>query len=255
MTPAPDMSNRMLLLLWVVLVGGCAPKFTVHVDALAAPNASAHRTYVLLPGEEGLHQGDLLYAELAATAERALGRAGFRAASAETPADVAIFLSYGFDDPYTVHTVRTETSATSAPVHLPALPTAGRPAIGAGFGATSEYRTGFDDVETRTTVSTSQWYPATARLTAHSLAGDGEAIGAQLWSTSAELYGTARDLRRFFPLLMAAVEPWLAEQTDSRVSVQIREKDDQVAVLRGQAPDSDEPAAPPSETRSPFRSR
>ena len=75
------MRSSITCLFVVVLLAGCAtigqPRFHVAVDSLAAPVAEEHRTYILLPGNEGVTWDDLQFQEYALYVMRVLNAKGF----------------------------------------------------------------------------------------------------------------------------------------------------------------------------------
>jgi len=98
-------STTLTAVIALLLLAGCAsmgrPRFHVVVDSLASAGADQHRTYVLLPGNEGVTWEDLQFQEYSRYVQRALEARGFQPAQEAEDADVAIVLSYGIGDPQT----------------------------------------------------------------------------------------------------------------------------------------------------------
>ncbi len=90
---------------FAILLTGCAtvgpPQFHVKVDSLASPAAETKKTYILLPGNEGVTWDDLQFQEYAAYVLRVLAYQGFELADEPGKADVAVVLAYGIGDPET----------------------------------------------------------------------------------------------------------------------------------------------------------
>ena len=69
------------------------------IDARALPDASTDRnTYLLMPGNDGVYANDPLYQEVARRANDALLERGFTPAATPSTADLAIVLHYGLGD-------------------------------------------------------------------------------------------------------------------------------------------------------------
>jgi hypothetical protein len=83
-----------LIISVLTIVSGCSNTQTVFVsvDSLAAPTAQQQRTYLLLPGNEGVTWDDLQFQEYAVYLMRVLNAQGFVSAERAEQADVAIVL-------------------------------------------------------------------------------------------------------------------------------------------------------------------
>ena len=97
--------HNLIVIIFITLLAGCAatgqPTFYVSVDSLAASVASTKKTYLLIPGNEGVSRNDLQFQEYENYLKRVLNGKGYIAASSRDEADVAIVLSYGIGDPQT----------------------------------------------------------------------------------------------------------------------------------------------------------
>jgi len=94
-----------LFTLFIIVLGGCAttgqPTFSVAIDSLASPQAASKKTYLLIPGNEGVTWDDLQFQEYATYLMRVLNAQGYVLAKSAEEADLAIILSYGIGDPQT----------------------------------------------------------------------------------------------------------------------------------------------------------
>ncbi len=99
------MRLRFIFFATLLFIGGCAtigqPKFDIAVDSLASPTAVNEKTYILLPGNQGVTWNDLQFQEYASYLMRVLAAHGYVPAKTADEADVAIVLSYGIGDPQT----------------------------------------------------------------------------------------------------------------------------------------------------------
>lgn len=65
------------------------------VNALARPDASAKKTYVLLPAEKDINPSDLQFLEYAGFVEKCLKQKGMAPVGSIQEADLLVFLGYG----------------------------------------------------------------------------------------------------------------------------------------------------------------
>jgi len=56
----------------------------------------------------------------------------------------------------------------------------------------------------------------------------------QLWRTQITSSGSSGDLRRVFPVLVAASVPYLGRNSGQKVKVELRESDDEVLQIKGE---------------------
>ena len=231
------MKIKLLALLAVMFLVGCAsaPKFHVSVDSISAPNASTKTSYVLLPGVKDVNEGDLQYQEYASYVERALSSKGYLKAASFQEADIAIFLAYGIGDPETHQ-------------YTYSLPTYGQ----TGVASSNTYGTVNSYGNTATYSGTTTYTPTygVTGSTTHSGAYTTyfrymflDAVDLdeyrktkkekQIWKTTVTSSGSSGDLRRVFPILVAASKPHIGSNTGKKVSVILKEADKRVAEVIG----------------------
>ena len=58
--------------------------------------------------------------------------------------------------------------------------------------------------------------------------------GVPLWTTAATSTGTSGDLDRVFPVLVVAVTPYIATETDDTVEVELQESDGRLLEIKGE---------------------
>lgn len=222
----------------ILLLAGCAsaPEFHVHVDSISAPGSSVKTKYVLLPGIKDVNADDLQYREYASYIERALASKGYVKSNSFQEADVAIFLGYGIGDPETHQ-------------YTYSLPTWGQ----TGVATSSTYGT------VNTYGNTATYSATTTNTPSYGVTGSTTHSGAyttfmrymyldavdleeyrntkkeqQIWKTTVTSSGSSGDLRRVFPILVAALKPHIGKNTGKKVKVIIKEADKRVTEVKGE---------------------
>jgi len=224
-----------LLLMLVGLSAGCATKFFVNVDALSVPEAATAQKYVLLPGAEDISSDDLRFKEFCVYLNRALVSKGFVPAEGMDSADAAIFVSYAIGDPkehvysYSIpHFGQTGISSSTTYGSVQSTGNYGT------FSGTTTYQPSYGITGYSSHVRTCVTYTRWLSLVACDLAAyRREKKVVELWRVTAVSTGSSGDLRQVFPILVAAVRPHLAENTDKKsITVTFRENDEDVIRIR-----------------------
>ena len=225
------------LLFGLLVLSGCAsmqpPTFHVNVDSIG--DTKEKTTYILLPSDKDIKADDLQFKEYASYVNRALQAKGFIQAKTFQEANVAIFLGYGIGDP-------------KEHQYTYSLPTWGQ------TGVSSSYTTG--------TVSSyggyGSYFGSTTYTPTYGVTGSTTHSGShvtyfrfmlldavdldeykkskkevQLWKTTVTSSGSSSDLRRVFPILVAASKDYIATNTGKKVKVKLLEKDAQVMEIKG----------------------
>lgn len=221
-------------LLGVLLFSGCAttqPKCRVNVDSIGG-SAVDKKSYILLPANKDTKADDLQFKEYATYVNRALIKQGFVPAESFESANIEILLAYGIGDPQEHQ-------------YSYSLPTWGQ------TGVSSSYTTGM--------VSSYGSYSGITTYTpTYGVTGSTSHIGSyttyfrymilyavdldeykntkkevQLWKTSVTSSGPSGDLRRVFPILVAASNQYIATNTGKKVTVDLYEEDEQVIEIKG----------------------
>lgn len=226
-----------------VLISGCAatgqPPFHVAVDSLASPAAQQKRTYLLLPGNEGVTWDDLQFQEYAGYVMRVLNAQGFVSAQKADAADVAIVLSYGIGDPQKTQysyslPVWGQTGVSSAHTYG----TATAYGNSASYSGTTTYTPTYGVTGYTSHVGTQTTYFRYALITGYDFKAFKESEKQiQLWRTTVTSSGSSGDLRQVFPILISATVPYLATNTGKQVPVQLYENDKIVRAVKGEQVD------------------
>lgn len=233
----------------MLVLSGCAnmrpPTFHINVDSISS--AKENKIYVLLPSNKNVKVDDLQFKEYAKYVNRALQRKGFSPAKNFQKANVAIFLGYGIGEPK-------EHQFTYS------LPTWGKTGISSSttYGTSNTYGNlntygNYGTYSGNTNSSSTTIYTPTYGITGSTRhsgsyttyfrfmfldAVDLEEFKkskktVQLWKTTVTSSGSSSDLRRVFPILVAASKNYIATNTGKKVQVNLLEDDAQVLAIKG----------------------
>ncbi len=233
------MKKILPLVTLLLFLTGCEqpPTFNVGVNSFQRPGALNFGTYVLIPSEEGVNQDDLEFVEYSSYVERVLSEKGFEKNEDFNEADIAIFLSYGIGDPERVN-------------YSYSLPTWGKTGVASShttgtvnvIGNTATYTGTTTNVPSfgitgyRTQNTSYDVYTRRAFLSAYDLK-EYRATGKEnmIWDTRIVSTGTSGDLRRVFPILIAAAKEYIGANTGRIVQVSLKEADKRVLEVKGLA--------------------
>lgn len=206
-----------------LFVAGCVPlmepdtRFIVHVDSLVAPMTPDAGSYILVPVDEGANEKDLQYREYAAYVHFALETHGYRMSGPDEVPDMVIGLGFGISDP------ATERYSYSAPIW-------GQTGVASAstYGNTTYFTPSYGvtghipQSATLTTFARHLW------LAAYSVGDEPE----ELWRTFVHSTGSSGDLRRVFPILVAAGGPYLGKNSVQSIRLELSEDDDEVVAMK-----------------------
>jgi len=234
------MKARMLgiALLWAVIVmSGCAtpqPDFRVRIDSISGAPVQDD-AYILLPANKDVHADDLQFKEYASYVNRALMKQGFVHAESYDKATVAIFLAYGIGKPQEHQ--YTYSIPTWGQTGVSSSYTTGTISSYGGYGAysgTTTYSPTYGITGSTTHVGTVTTYLRFLVLNAIDLKEYKKSNKQiQLWKTTVTSNGTTGDLRRVFPILVAASERYIGKDTRQKIEVDINEDDERVLSVKG----------------------
>lgn len=237
------------LLLGVVVLSGCAtmrpPTYLVQVDSIG--NDSENKTYILLSSNKDTKTDDLQFKEYATYLNRALQARGFVPAKNIQEANVAIFLSYGIGDP------REHQYTYSLPIWgktgISSSTTYGTSNTYGSLNTYGNYGTYTGNTNSTSTTTYTPTYGITgsvARSGSYTTFFRFMLLNAidldeykrskkeiQLWKTTVTSSGSSSDLRRVFPILVAASKNHIATNTGKKLQIKLLEKDAQVMAIKG----------------------
>ncbi len=232
------MDRRVIVLLaFLCIVVGCArqPTYFVTVDALSTPDAQTVKKYVLLPGEKDLSPEDLRFKEFCVYIDRAMASKGFVKVDEADGADIAVLLSYAVTEPkeylysYSVpHFGQTGVSSSTTYGNIQSFGNYGT------YSGTTTYQPTYGITGYSSHVGTYVTYTRGLSLVACDLdAFKDEQKVREVWRVLAASTGSSGDLRRVFPILVAAARPYLGGNTDKKsVTVKLKEDDEEVLRIR-----------------------
>lgn len=237
------MRIKLIFLATLLMVSGCAtmgaPQFNVVVDSLASPNAATEKAYILLPGNKDVSWNDLQFQEYAGYLMRALAADGFVPVKDAAKAGVAIVLFYGIGDPqghqysYSLP-VFGQTGVASSNTYG----TVTSYGSSASYSGTTTYTPSYGITGYSSQTGSYTTYFRYAKITAYDYQRylqNKEQV--ELWKTTITSTGSSGDLRRVFPILVAAAAPYIASNTGKQIHINLHETDAIVKAVKGE-PDS-----------------
>lgn len=210
------------------------PRLQVGIDAIRSPEPDGRRIYVLYSSNPLVAHTDLQFREFAAYAHRALQARGFVPVSDPKKAELALYLSYGISGPYTEEQIY----AVPRPGYdYWSFPYRRWGGIGWPY---NDWSYGYPGYMLQTVrVTTYQRFLTIDAYDYGHYRSQG-IMNRHLWRTSVSSVGESYDLRRIFPVLMAAAEPYLGTDTTRQIEREIEESDPNVLRIKGI------PLSPPS---------
>lgn len=230
--------KKSILLLALCLVG-CATvdqsELNVGVNSFARPGAETRKSFILLPSDQGRSAEDLEFIEFAAHVERAMLSRGYTKGESIETAELAIFLAYGIGEP------KDQTYTYSLPLWgqtgVSSSTTTGRVNV---YGNTGTFTTntthtpqyGIQGYATQQGSYTT--FTRHAFLTAYDLVEYRQKKTERvLWETRIASVGSSGDLRRVFPIMIAASRPYFGVSTGKVMDVSLFEDDVSVFEVKG----------------------
>jgi len=228
------------------LLSGCSigPKISVNVDSIGSIQ---HKTkYILLSGSKNISTTDLEFKEYANYIDKALQKKGFIKTNPKN-ANVAIFLRYGISKPqkhmksYSIP-IYGQTGISSATTYGTSningtLHTYGNTGYYQGniYSNSTTYYTpkygikGYQNGVKEYILFTRYYELSAVDFDYYKKTKKNK----QLWKITVTSTGPSGDLRRVFPLLVAASEKYIGLNTGRKINVIISENDKNVLELKG----------------------
>lgn len=239
-----SMKTFILIALLSTILSSCAtnPYFHVNVNSLQRTDTAGYVSYIILPSETDVGLNDLEFIEYSEYVENALLRKGLSRTYKFDSADIAVFLSYGIGDPERIS-------------HSYSLPLWGKTGVAYSYTSGSANVVGNSASFTSTTTNIPQYgvvgstthsktrieYTRRASLTAFDLREFRETEKEiMLWDTRITSTGSSGDLRRVFPIMIAAASTHIGTDTGKMVLVKLKEDDASLAAIKGPS----EPSSP-----------
>ena len=230
-------SNTVKLILpFLALVGltSCAPSYHFKVDAIAGGAIQTTGSFYLISGDAEIHEKDLRFKEASNFVQTALESKGFHKASDLSSAETLIVFSFGVGDPSEVFVARGSNSANL--LLSPTYAIRRDHDDSGGVVGTSTYlvevpsqgsESAQDRLE-RTTV-----YEKFLKLEAYdNRMGAPSQERERLWSIGIANADQSDDIGEYLPYMLAAALPYIAEETGSQISVDLKPNDPTIEFIR-----------------------
>jgi hypothetical protein len=231
-----DHFHRVLGILSIALLSGCATAYKFKVDAINNPEADHGVSYRIANMDPEGGETDLRAQEAEEWVKTALSGKGLYEAESMETADMIIELDYGMEEP------RTRMSTISTPVFAE---------VGGGVRYIQVPVTGTDGKVRYTTVavrepSSRQYvgeqesvivetvYEKYMRITARQNPKDDEsdAGGAQVWSVYVTNEDERDDLRKYLPVMASAAIDFIGENSETQQDVKLKDTDEVVTFVK-----------------------
>lgn len=232
-------ANCRMLILGIILVpilSGCQ-QYVVKVDSLRSSDAANKIKYVLFPGNKDTPDTELQYIEFSQFIHRGLQHNGFISSNPQE-ADIVIYVFYGIGAP-------------QQNLYSYSQPQWGQ------TGISSSYTTGMVQSYGNTATYSGQ----TTYIPEYGITGYSSQVGSyvtydrylvlgaidwqnflrnnkqvvEVWKTVVTSTGSSNDLRKVFPVMVAAARPYFGKRTENQVTCQLTENDSSVREICGEA--------------------
>ena len=203
---------------------GCASVRTMHVDAIASPNAACGKACAIVPGNPNVKPGDLRFREMAGIVAKALEIRGFTTVDDTTKADVILTVDASLGLPRNI-------TVTHIDPLVPEPGFCGRLAV-RGRNGRIRY------------VDEPMWYPSRPwpdyggvcvynamyyekRMVIAAYLNNGDNVDElpQLWSTMVSVYDSSPDIRSYVPVLAVVAARYAGRDTKGKLDVQFSDDD------------------------------
>lgn len=227
-------SLRILILLFLLLLTGCATGITVQIDSITGEATPSGMRYVLKSGAEDVREDDLYFVEFSRYFQTVLAEQGYQRVADIKEADLIIFFSYGVADGRTTqHIYSTPVydwvgSETITHVETKEEPGGTTRTTRQVYIPSRQRLVGRDIQITNVTTYTSY-----ASLVAKR---QDDLKSPPLWRTFVQGASETNDLRSLMPVLAAAAAPYLGNNTGRAIKLKLREDDPRAEQLRQSLP-------------------
>jgi hypothetical protein len=223
-----------LTLILILMLSGCARYYIVNVDSINNRETLQDKRYVINPGNKDLAPGDLQFQEYASYLVKVLSGMGYTLADSVKNAGIEIYLSYGVGEPesHVYSYAEPVWGQISADVNTYTTQTTSgdRTSSSSYTTVTPEY--GITGYTTQTGVYTS--YNKFVIIDAYGTGAKQKGAKLKhLWKTNISSAGSTKDLRKMFPILLAAGAPYIGGNTGEEKEIEFPEESESVKALKG----------------------
>lgn len=239
------MKIKFLIIGSAILLCSCAPvepqfdrvqnEYHINVDSISSQDAENKKKFILYPGTSGIDENDLQYQEYAQYIKRALAAQGYISAANFNEADIAIFLGYGIGEPkQNNHTYSLPTWGQTGLASATSTGSVQKFGNTATYSGTTTYTPSFGITGSNTYTDTYTTYFRYIFLDALDLSEyRASKKEKQLWKVSVNSTGSSGDLRRVFPVMVAASKPYIGKNSGQKIQISIDGSDTRVLEIKG----------------------
>jgi hypothetical protein len=228
--------HRVLGVLSIALLSGCATTYKFKVDAISNPQVNTGVSYRITNRNLAGGDEDLRAKEAADFVKTALSGKGLYEADSMDSADMIVELEYGMEEP------RTKMSTISTPVfaevpggvryvQVPVVGPDGKityTMIAVREPSTREYIGDQESVVVETVYE--KYMRITARQNPKENGADTD--GAQIWSVYVTNEDERNDLRQYLPVMASAAIDFIGENSVTQQEVKLKDTDDVVTFVK-----------------------
>ncbi|OXU14851.1 hypothetical protein [Sedimentisphaera salicampi] len=220
------------LLVLPFLLLGCGTHFKIYVDSINSGSTTNNLEYFIASGMKGIYESDLQFKEFSDYVVKSLKSRGYKVTKNLEDAEAIVLLSYAISDPKEF----TKSVPIFGQTGISSSTTYGTiSSLGSGsstFSGTTNYTpsygiTGYAPI---TRINYTRQIKLVAIDWATYKNNDKEKI---LWQTNVISTGTSGDLRRVFPVMIAAATPYIGNNTEKQVKVVLKENNKKVKIIKG----------------------
>jgi len=230
-------------------LSGCGTLYNLEVTAHNNPNIDPGKSYVILSGTQELSVSSPEFIEYAKQVERALESKGYyRVTDGDlTGAALGVFVSTAISDPSKRYSEISTGLYESPYADESAATVRASGSSSGGGGGTSgqqsspttpapEFISGVQNNRFATTVYTKYLNLVAVDLQKYiseiSSVGREDAVPVEVWSVDIQTTGQPSDLSEVFPVMVAAGQPYLGDETDDVVRLKMSGTDKRISEIR-----------------------
>ena len=208
-----------------LLSSGCGGRFYVGISSIRDSFSNSGIGYFLVPGDENVSINDVQFREYARYVERALQTKGYNRVSSPEEADLLLALWYGISQPQR-SSVPLFGQTGGGTAHIMSTK---------GYVGSLHTQPTYGMIGTLPIRTFSRYFVLVA-YDADSLIDTVGQDPVQIWETTVTSTGKSSDLRRVFPVMVAASYKYIGTNTGQRIDVEIYEKEKSVKFIKGLRP-------------------
>lgn len=231
--------KQLLFISLLFLLSSCATtqQFMVGVNSFSRTSNCAPKTFIIMPGNKNTDVNDLEFQEYCIYVERALINNGLTKENDGNEADIIVFLAYGIGEPeehgytYSIPVFgQTGVSSSNTTGNIIAFGNTGM------YSAKTTYTPQYGITGFRTGQGSYTTFSRYIYLSAYDLVGYRSSKKAIIvWDTRIASIGSSGDLRRVFPVMIAASIDYIGKNTKGIKEITLTEEDDSVLFIKGDA--------------------